>query len=149
MKNEDIRQISWAFTGIFASIGIALSTYLLKLHIEVHSGYESFCDISDKLSCSTVALSKYSTFLGIPNGTWGIIVYSIILLAALVFINSKKLQDSFKHLWLAFLAGCVIYSLYLTGIEAFVLKTFCIFCLGQQLMLIIIALLQYPIFKKS
>ena len=80
---------------ILAIIGILGSAYLLKVFYEPES---VVCDVNDVFSCTEVAKSKYSTFMGVPNAIWGILMYSFVLalgVAALKGVDPHYLLYSF------------------------------------------------------
>jgi len=66
---------------------------------------------------------------GIPVALLGIIGYGFILIATVL-----KEQ---RFLWLSTIAGFV-FSLYLTGLEAFVLHAWCLLCITSQLLILFI-----------
>lgn len=84
--------------------------------------------------CSLVTQSKWNKFLGIKNEIWGIVYYLSLLI--LLFIYPPLLH-------LAIFFGFV-YSLYLTYIQIFKIKQYCLFCLlsaGVNLLLLITILI--------
>lgn len=139
----------WLAVALLGIVGIAVSAYLIHLTQIVNSGEPLVCDLSAKFSCSTVATSKYSKLFGIPVAIWGTAAYSLMTIAALYFAFAKKVVKAIWILWALFLAGSLAFTLYLTGIEIFVLKTACIFCLIQQAIILIMAGLMIPIYKKD
>jgi protein-disulfide isomerase/uncharacterized membrane protein len=58
-------------------VGLTTSIQLSVLHWKVHNQPEhvSSCAISQEVNCDTVALSEFSTFAGLPIGTWGGLYY--------------------------------------------------------------------------
>ena len=80
-------------------------------------------------SCETVQLSQWSTFLGVPVAAWGIGFYTAMLALAIV-----SLQDAFansRRLALALGATSgwgVLFSLWLTWLELFVIHAICTWC---------------------
>ncbi len=88
------------------------------------------CDISETLSCSKVDDSDYSKIAGLAVSAYGIIGY--ILLIGLVIIHAARRisrSDVFVFmLWSGAWLG-VLFSIYLTVVEAFFIKSFCPYCL--------------------
>lgn len=115
-------------------LGLAVSVYDAS-----HSwGTEdSFCDISAVFSCTVVNTSDYARILGIPVAHLGIAGYSILFTAgALLFFLGPTVSI---ERFLVFASGAaVVFSLYLTAIEAFVLRVFCPTCLASQTVILLI-----------
>jgi len=124
-------RFTWVICAL-ALVGVALSAYTLHLHYKP-SG-DSFCDIGDTFNCDIVNQSIYSVFLGIPVSVIGLVGY--ILLIALTFMRSRAAS------WLLFAAALAAlgFSLYLTYIEARLLGTWCLLCLGSLAMITGIAI---------
>ncbi len=78
--------------------------------------------------CDVVNASRWSELFGIPLGIYGIAGFGLILLLVTLGIRNQVIR---KHVDLALfgisLAG-FLFSLYLTSIEVFVLKTYCQWC---------------------
>ncbi len=122
--------------GVMALLGVLLSIYLLKEHW-VPTG-ASFCDISSKVSCDIVNKSAYAEIGGIPVSLLGIIYWTGVLLVALLpglFQRLLAVGDR-KFLWRLFTGYLLFgfgFTLYLMGIEAFVLKVWCPLCIASAL----------------
>lgn len=95
-------------------IGIAISTYLLYIRI---FGLELECGVT---SCGIVNNSEYAIFLGVPVSAWGLLFY--LGMGALLFMKQQKL------FFLGAITG-VLFSAYLTYLEAFVIKAWCQWCI--------------------
>lgn len=110
---------------LLAVTGIGFMSYLTYLHYAPDAS--SFCDIGEKVSCSTVNTSQYSKVLGIPFSVLGILYFAGVLGLAAFKYNKKNLK--------LLLLGTIMFlgpSFYLTGIELFVLNTICLFCEGSK-----------------
>ncbi|MFA5138800.1 MAG: vitamin K epoxide reductase family protein [Elusimicrobiota bacterium] len=90
---------------------------------------QSFCAISEKVNCDVVNASSYSEFLGTPIAWWGLLFYLLIGAQALLGLNAER-KDGVAFAW-ALSMGSLLYCAFLAYISAFVLKTFCIECLGM------------------
>lgn len=117
---------------------LLIAGYLTQLHFK--PDLSDVCNFSERWNCDIVNKSTYSTFLGVPVAIFGALTY----FALLVFSIRGLYRDQKKLIPYVFLAlnGAVAFSLYLTGVEAFILKTFCVFCVAQQVLI----LLEYGIF---
>lgn len=106
---------------MLAFLGFLDATYLTILH---YKNVIPPCTIG---SCETVLTSQYSVILGIPLALLGSLFYlSVIVLSLLILTNYKKI---FLQLFYAQATIGFIISLILLGLQAFVIKQFCQYCL--------------------
>ena len=100
-------------------IGLVVSGYLLKVHVEVAGGGSVLCDVNAVLSCSSATGSVYAKLLGIP----------IALLGAAWYVAALVLTFSHRPglLTLGYGVGAA-YSLFLLGVSVAVLNTLCPAC---------------------
>lgn len=106
----------------FAFIGFLDTSYLTVSHF---TGTDVSCTITG--GCSEVLSSEYSTIFGIPLALLGLIHYTIILIAALYYL------DSHKKLVLKFLSIISIFGFLFSGwlvyLQFFVLESICQYCM--------------------
>ena len=134
-----------------AILGIFVSAYLLKLY---YSDGSPICDIGDTFSCTDVKNSDYSEAFGIPMAGYGLMVYFLIGLMA---VCRYKKEQLLKNVWLqkAFTQQnlfyvsftALIFSLYLTYIEFFIIKALCLFCLISLGIIMVITFYTYKNLK--
>jgi uncharacterized membrane protein len=131
-QSEHLRYVSNVRYALiaFSLVGLILSVYLLYEHFQPAP---SFCDINSKVSCEAVNTSSYSSFLGIPVALFGALHYLFLFFVVLLSGPIARLlgvdRRTVSALLLIELVLAFLFSAYLTGIEAFALKTFCILCL--------------------
>lgn len=112
---------------LLALAGLVLMGYSTYIHF---ANTQSFCDISKEVSCDVVQTSLYSEIFGIPVSVLGMLYFITVLFKSL----RKMDADDFKFLF--FLTAFVLVpSLYLSGMEYFVIKSFCILCEVSKLMM--------------
>ena len=115
-------------------MGLALSAYLLQLHVAAHTDpdYDSFCSVSTGMDCTTVALSKYSVALGLPLAVWGLVAYAAVGILALLAFRARRPTWMMP---LAFLAaiGMSIGGLVLFAISHFVIHSVCLICAASYI----------------
>lgn len=110
------------FAFVFmAIIGLGVMWYLTGLHYG--DGSSGACDLSEKLSCSSVNVSEYSEVLGIPVSIMGLAYFAVILLVGLFFYNRENVKR-IGYVSILFLGP----SLYLSFLEATVIGSWCLFC---------------------
>lgn len=103
-----------------AAFGLLLSLGLELVHYRAYAAptAESFCTVGAKLDCASVALSRFSIFLGVPLPLWGVVAFMALTSAA--WLRSR---------WLLPLAAlATLVSLGLLGVELFAIGALCLLC---------------------
>lgn len=111
--------------------------YLIYLHYKPTA--TEWCKFGDKFDCDVVNKSIYAEIFDIPVAVLGFATY--LVLFALAWIIRKKVGATHTKalLWFMFALTAigVLFSGYLTYIEFFVLGAICIFCVVQQIIILI------------
>ena len=125
---------------VFSFIGIFLAGYLWYMH-----AYPEDIPCGPGGGCAEVAMSPYSQFppgIGPPVAAFGTIGYLIICgLALFRTQNEDRKRD--RMLLLGIIGVAVLgtlFSLYLTAMEAFVIKHWCKWCLGSQALIVLLTI---------
>jgi uncharacterized membrane protein len=80
-------------------------------------------------SCETVQTSKWATFLGLPVGAWGVAYYVAVLAVSLAGLApSLAERRSVSQLLVAMTGWGLLFSLWLTFLELFVIHAICQWC---------------------
>lgn len=125
---------------ILITIGIGVATYLS--YIETQSVKAICGPVGD---CNAVQQSRYAKLFGVlPIGIMGLLGYLALLAAWLAnqFITSLEKPAAISFFSMAFFA--VIFSLYLTYLEPFVIKAVCIWCLSSAVIVTLLLFLGTP-----
>lgn len=115
-----------ALVGLVASVTAAYVHYRLLFD----PTYRSFCDVSSRISCTEVYMSRYSTYRGVPVAIFGALWFVV---ATLLSVGGMRARESVResipgYLFVgSTLALAVI--LYLGYASFVILKTVCILCL--------------------
>ncbi len=118
---------------ILAFFGLADSAYLAQHAL---SGTPLLCDIQNFSGCNIVASSKYSYLFGIPIAELGVLFYSVLfVLAALEIVVFDQLLRRALQI-IAFVGAA--FSLYFVSVQAFVIGSFCIYCLASAVIAFLI-----------
>jgi len=81
-------------------------------------------------SCEEVITSKFSKILGVPVEVGGMLYYAIAFVAyALFAFTPDLLPSSSSSVMFAVACGAFLFSVYLTCVQAFMLKHWCTWCL--------------------
>lgn len=112
--------------------GVALSVALARLHARAHAGLSSFCAINDVVNCDRVALSSFSTFLGLPVAIWGALGYGLAaMLAARALAHARRGLAAARGLLFAVAAVAVAASLALAVVSELAIGAWCLLCMAS------------------
>ncbi len=131
---------------LLSLIGVAISLYSF-LHNQGFASGE-FCKINESFDCDVVNKGPYSTIVGVPVSIIGVIGYAFIALGA--FLKWHRPNDRPLNLFLLLATiGGFLFSLYLSGLEAFVLDAWCLVCLTSQVDIILLMILAAVLQRKK
>lgn len=142
---HDMRQ-ALRTIAVFALAGIGISLYALLLKQGVADG--TACTIGESFDCDIVNQSSYSIIMGIPVSLLGILGYAFMGAAAVLLFFKPHDRGVLRFLLLAATGG-LLFSLYLTSIEAFVLYAWCILCLTSQALILSIFFMSLFVWRRS
>lgn len=122
--------------GLLALVGLFIASYMLLFKL----GWIGTLACGTG-SCGTVQASSWAVFLGVPVPAWGVAGYAVIFVAALVGIQPRWARDRRVGMALFGLAAVAFgFSVYLTAIEAFVLRAWCRWCVVSAIVATLIFL---------
>ncbi len=109
-----------------AVVGFAIS---YTIHKKKRTGQPLYCPL--KFHCDPVVKSQHSKFLHIPLEYWGMTYYAIVFLSYMgfVFFPGVTIERFFVLSIIIATGFAYFFSMYLTGIQAFILKQWCSWCL--------------------
>ena len=118
---------------IMTIIGTCISLYLAYVKL---SDTEAICLASETFDCHSVQTSVYSEILGIPISVLGLGAY-VTMLGMFLFEDRIQFLASYSLaiLFSMTLFGAV-YSGYLSYVEGFVLKKWCLWCVSSALLMV-------------
>jgi uncharacterized membrane protein len=92
--------------------------------------------------CETVQASQWSRFLGVEVALIGVVGYAVLLGVALFAVRPAQAERRAPAAALAALAGGgVLFTLYLTYLELFVIHAICRWCVGSAAIIVTILVL--------
>ncbi len=146
-------RLPWLLAAAVLLSSTALTISLYLSYVAFTSSKVAGCG-GGVFDCEHVLNSKWSTMLGLPVGAWAASLY-LSVLAALVFTARSATSPQSSQLrswtWTVVTGAAVsagLAALWFTGLQVFVLKHFCPWCLGAHacgMTLCIITLLFSPI----
>lgn len=101
--------------------------------------------------CNTVQQSEYATLFGIlPIGLLGLAGYVLLLLSWVVYhFNKGRLSDFAALAMLVMTAGGLMFSIYLTFLEPFVIGATCAWCITSAVLMTLLFLLSLDPGKRA
>ena len=131
--------VSWAvllpaILALLSLLGIGISSYLTYVH---WADQPVAC--TALANCERVATSEYADIAGIPVAFLGLLVYVGLLGAAgaWLYYNGRGLTWPVMAFWGLSVAG-VVYSVYLTYLELFVIDAICTWCVASAALLVVL-----------
>jgi uncharacterized membrane protein len=97
-----------------------------------------------KGDCDSVIKSDYSTLFGIGLEIYGLAYYGIVTLSYLTMYFYPELHVPMFYMPLLLVStGAFLFSMYLTGVQAFKIKSWCTWCLTSAGISTLIAIASY------
>ena len=122
---------------VISLAGLFLGAYLTLYHYGI-IGVIS-CSVG---SCEKVQATKWSVFLGLPVAAWGAGFYALMLALAIAGLRPAMAASRLLASWMLVLAlWGVLFTAWLTSLEAFVIHAWCEWCLGSAAMVTLLFLL--------
>ena len=120
--------------ALIALIGVFVSLYLTLYKL----GYVGTLACGTG-SCETVQLSKWSDFLGQPVAAWGVGYYLLVFAVAVAGVQERFAGLPRLTTTLLSVTGAgLLFSLWLTYLELFVIHALCRWCLGSAAMTVVL-----------
>lgn len=128
--------------ALMAMTGVAIATYL-TLYKTGAIG-ELTCSVG---SCETVNTSKWSVFMGLPVAAWGLGYYVLLLGLTLVGVQERWSGSlPFSRVLFGLTGWGVLFSIWLTYLELFVIHAICIWCVTSAILvtlMFVVSILEY------
>lgn len=115
---------------VLALVGLGIAAYLS--YVELTENTAVCGPVGD---CNAVQSSPYARIFGIPVGVVGLLGYSFVLIV--FFWSMRPSAPGARNMPLLLFGGVlvsVLFSLYLTSIEIFVIGAVCIWCLSSAVL---------------
>ena len=127
--------------------GAALSLLLLSKHYGVPLlGEAVLAACGADGGCDIVSQSRYAVFLSIPLAAWGFIFYGSLaaLLVPALFGKCQEESDPGPSLAFFLTAASVGIDVFLLGLQLFVIKAFCMFCIATYFVNLLLIAALWP-----
>jgi uncharacterized membrane protein len=126
--------------ALLSLIGLLIAGYLTMYKF----GYLGViqCTIG---GCETVQTSRFAEFLGQPVALWGMGAYVTLLALSLAGVQPRFARERWVALAIFGVSAVgVVFSAYLTYLEAFVIHAWCQWCVISAVLITLIFLLSIP-----
>ena len=122
---------------ILSLVGFSVSFYIY--HAKKYNR-KMYCIIGK--NCDEVVNSKYGKTFGVENTVPGMLYYAIIFIyGILLFSNGNIFKGNIIYYFVVSASiASVLFSIYLTGVQAFVLKKWCEYCIVSSIASLLILL---------
>ncbi len=113
-----------------ALIGVFVATYLLLYKLGAIGSM--LCGTG---GCETVQNSPWAYFLGVPVAAWGLVGYLAILATAVIGTDPRAEHQRWIPVTLLVLtSAAVVFSIYLSYLEEFVIHAWCQWCIVSAIL---------------
>jgi len=117
---------------LLALAGFMLSAYLLMQGF----GWLGPLACGNSRACDTVQASRYASFLGLPVAAYGVAGYGSLMVVGLAGLQGRWADSPAPTRLMALLAGVgVLFTIYLTALELFVIHAICRWCVGSAVII--------------
>jgi uncharacterized membrane protein/protein-disulfide isomerase len=125
-KRAAIVALVCAVVGLAASAAAAYTHY----HLLNDPNYRSFCDVSERFSCSQVYMSRFSTVLGIPVAIFGALWFVVASLLSITGMSAREtVRESVPGYLFVMSTLALAVVLYLGYASFMILGAVCVLCL--------------------
>jgi uncharacterized membrane protein len=126
--------------AVLALVGLLIAAYLTLFKLGYLGAIQ--CSVG---GCETVQASRWARFLGLPVAAWGVGAYLLLLALALLGVQPRFARERWVALALFGLSAVgVVFSAWLTYLEAFVIHAWCQWCVVSAVLITLIFLLSIP-----
>lgn len=115
-----------------AIIGMLIAGYILYTYV---TGSPIVCV---NQGCELVRKSKYANPFGLPMPLFGLVGYFLILILSFLKTLQSKFDKLLNFILVAISAFGFLFVSYLTLIEAFVIKAYCMWCIFSAITMTVI-----------
>ena len=116
---------------------IAALGFAFSYHIYLKRGSSKSMTCLFGSDCDSVITSKWGTRLGLRNEVWAMLFYVVVIIALLVAYIIPSITPYAVILVVLLSAMALLYSFYLLGVQLFVLKQSCSYCLISALVVVV------------
>ena len=123
--------------AVLSLVGTLVSLYLWLWKI----GWVGPVACGAEGGCETVQFSDLAVIAGVPVAAFGVAGYAVLLVLSLVGLQERWVDERRITVGLAVLSGIgVLFTVYLTYLEAFVIHAWCRWCLGSAAIILAVFL---------
>jgi uncharacterized membrane protein len=119
---------------------LALVGLFVALYLWLHAlGFGGAIKCGASGACEAVQTSQWAVFLGLPVAFYGVAGYFVVLIVALASLRPAALaQPGWNMLLLGLATIGVVFTVYLTYVELFIIHAICRWCVGSAVIITLI-----------
>ena len=121
-------------SALLAAVGVLDALYLTLYKL----GWVGSVVCVTGEGCAIVQSSPYAEFLGLPTALWGLLFYGLFLVLALIRVEQEHPPRWLNRLLWGLALWGLLFSTYLTGVEVFVLRAICTWCVVSWIIVILL-----------
>lgn len=114
---------------VLSFIGVFDAVYLTAYHYKT---LRLPCTLTQ--GCDTVLQSSYAKVFGVPVALFGVLYYAVVFVLIIVFMRMREWQERAASYLVYITFAGFLFSLYLTYLQFFVIRSFCQYCLLSGLL---------------
>ncbi|CAN5762955.1 hypothetical protein BH23GEM9_BH23GEM9_34820 [soil metagenome] len=129
--------------AVLALIGVLISAYMTAYKFGLLG--EIVCGTG---GCSTVQNSPWASFMGVPVPLIGLLGYGALMATALAGVEAFRTSRLVPLTLVAGASVGLLFSAYLTYLEAFVIHAWCRWCITSAVLSVLVFLFTLPEFRR-
>ena len=122
---------------------LSLAGFAVSFYIYYSKKYDKpmYCPIGQ--DCDAVVKSKYGKTFGVENAVPGMIYFLLTFIYGILqLINRNIFKDNTIYYFIVGASiASVLFSIYLTGVQAFILKKWCEYCIVSSIASVLILII--------
>ncbi len=117
---------------------LALGGGVISLYLTLYKfGLVGSVACGGSAGCEVVQTSPYALFLGIPVPLWGLGGYALLFALAFATVQWPHLAARLDRWMVGLSSLALLFSLYLTALELFVIHAICRWCVASQVIVLL------------
>ena len=124
-------------------IGLAAIGFIVSFYIFYSKKHDKPMHCIIGQNCDAVVKSKYGKTFGVENTVPGMLYYALIFIYGVALLLNRNLfKENIIYYFLVIASiGSVLFSVYLTAVQAFVLKKWCEYCIVSSISSLLILII--------
>lgn len=131
------------------SIGLAVGAVLVAGYLTIVHYRHSLLVCSGVSDCETVQTSKYAEIAGVPIAMLGLVVMVVVLGLTVLRVTRTELQIPATVTIFSLVAASIMFYVYLTYLELFVIEAICQWCVASFVITVALFISELKILSRA